>query len=125
MQKVIVASPLHCAAAALTMIVTSGCGAAITPTSDPVQVTIKVTAKGQPVKNVAMTLQPLVGGGQAVGDVVNGQLVASVVPGTYTYYVDRGKQPADLKAIPEAYRTGALDRRLEIKQAGTYEVSLN
>ncbi len=72
-----------------------------------------------------MTLQPLVAGGQAVGDVVNGQLVASVVPGTYTYYIDRGKQEGDLKAIPEAYRTGALDRRLEITQAGTYEVSLN
>jgi hypothetical protein len=111
--------------AMLSMMTLVGCGASITPTNEPVEVTIKVTAKGQPVKNVALTLQPLVGGGQAVGDVVNGQLVTSVVPGTYTYYIERGKQPSDLKAIPEAYRVGALDRRLEIKEAGTYEVSMN
>ena len=125
MRKTYSVSSIQAAAMLLSMMVLAGCGASITPTNEPVEVTIKVTAKGQPVKNVALTLQPLVGGGQAVGDVVNGQLVTSVVPGTYTYYIDRGKQESDLKAIPEAYRVGALDRRLEIKEAGTYEVSMN
>jgi hypothetical protein len=125
MRKMNIVSTLHSAVLLVSMMTLVGCGASITPTNEPVEVTIKVTAKGQPVKNVALTLQPLVGGGQAVGDVVNGQLVTSVVPGTYTYYIDRGKQPADLKTIPEAYRVGALDRRLEIQEAGTYEVSMN
>ncbi len=49
MQKMIDVSPRYFAVV-LSMIVISGCGAAITPTSDPVEVTIKVTAKGQPVK---------------------------------------------------------------------------
>jgi hypothetical protein len=125
MRKTFSVSSIQAAVMLVSTLVLAGCGASITPTNAPVEVTIKVTAKGQPVKNVALTLQPLVGGGQAVGDVVNGQLVTSVVPGTYTYYVERGKQPADLNVIPEAYRVGALDRRLEIKEAGTYEVSMN
>lgn len=117
--------PVLCSIALLSLVTLVGCGTAITPTPARVDVTIKVTAGGQPVKNVSMTLQPLEGGAQAVADVVNGQFVANVVPGTYTYYIDRGKQESDLKVIPEAFRLGALDRRLELKEAGTYEVSIN
>jgi hypothetical protein len=102
----------------------AGCGPTITKVSEPVDVTIKVTADGKPVDKVTLTLQPMVDGGQAVAAVVKGEFKATVVPGTYTYYIDRGKTEADLAKIPEKYRLGAEDRTLEITQAGSFEIQL-
>lgn len=101
-----------------------GCGPTITKVSEPVAISIKVTANGKPVDNVTLTLQPMVDGGQAVADIVKGEFKATVIPGKYTYYIDRGKTDADLAKIPEKYRLGAMDRTLDIMQAGSFDISL-
>lgn len=106
------------------LVFVAGCGPTITKVSEPVAVTISVTADGKPVDNVSLTLQPMVDGGQAVADVKKGEFKATVIPGKYTYYIDRGKTDADLAKIPEKYRLGAMDRTLEINQAGSFEIQL-
>jgi hypothetical protein len=108
----------------LGLVALAGCGPTITQVSEPVAVTIKVTADGKPVDNVTLSLQALEEGRPAVADVVKGEAKATVVPGKYTYFIDKGKTEADLAKIPEKYRLGAMERTLEIKQAGSYEIQL-
>jgi hypothetical protein len=107
------------------LLAVSGCGVSNRSLGEPVDVVLKVTAGGKPVNNVTLTLQPMVDGVQAQGVVTNGELKAMIVPGVYTYYIDSARNPADLAKIPEAYRSGSIDRQLEIKQSGTFEVQIN
>lgn len=106
------------------MLSAAGCGTTVTKVSDPVAITIKVTAGGKPVDNVTMTLQPTADGGQAFAEVLKGEFKATVIPGQYTFYIDKGKTDADLAKIPEKYRLGAMDRTLEITQPGVLEIQL-
>jgi hypothetical protein len=66
----------------------------------------------------------MVDGAQAVAEVNNGEVKAVVVPGKYTYYIDKGKTDADLAKIPEKYRLGDMERSLEITQAGSHDIQL-
>lgn len=111
----------------LAMSSLTGCGGpTITKPTEPVQVTLKVTSGGKPVNNVTVTLQPIVSGGrQADIPISNGEGSSTVTPGTYTYFVEKGKSEADLGKIPAAFRQGAMDRKIEITQAGTQELQLN
>ena len=103
----------------------AGCGTPVETVQAPVPVTINVTVNGKPIHDVQLTLQPMVDGAQAVGTVAKGEFKAEVVPGIYTYYIDSGKSAADLAKIPDAYRMGSKDRKLELTQAGTFDVSIN
>ncbi len=105
----------------------TGCGGpTITPPSGPVKVTLKVTSGGKPVNNVTVTLQPIVSGGrQADIPISNGEGSSEVTPGTYTYFVEKGKSEADIGKIPAPFRQGSMDRKIEITQAGTHELQLN
>lgn len=111
----------------LTLSSLTGCGGpTITKPSEPVQVTFKVSSGGKPVNNVTVTLQPIAAGGrQADVPISKGEGSATVTPGTYTYFVEKAKSEADLEKIPAAFRQGAMDRKIEITQAGTQELQLN
>jgi hypothetical protein len=102
----------------------AGCGETITKVSEPIAVTIKVSAGGKPVENVSLSLQPIDAGSPSVAEVVKGEFKANVVPGKYTYFIDKGKTDADLAKIPEKYRLGAMDRTLDINQSGSFEIQL-
>jgi|694.fasta_scaffold00147_37 hypothetical protein len=103
-----------------------GCGPTITKNADPVEVKIKVTSNGKPVDKVTLTLQPMTHGAvQSDSPVVKGECKAMVVPGTYTYYVASGANDSAVQKIPEAFRRGDMERKLEITQAGNFEVQLN
>lgn len=103
-----------------------GCGPTITKNADPVEVKIKVTSNGKPVDKVTLTLQPMTHGAvQSDSPVVKGECKAMVVPGTYTYYVANGATESAVQKIPEAFRRGDMERKLEITQAGSFELQLN
>lgn len=111
----------------LTLSSLTGCGGpTITKPTEPVKVNLKVTSGGKPVNNVTVTLQPIVSGGrQADIPISKGEGSSDVTPGTYTYFVEKAKSEADLEKIPAAFRQGAMDRKIEITQAGTHELQLN
>ena len=102
-----------------------GCGGvAITTNPDPVPVTGKVVLGGKPGSDVKIKFQATGIGLPAVAEVKNGEFSANVVPGTYTYYFSEGSKPAVFNTIPEAYRSGSLERQTEIKAGSTLEVSM-
>ena len=105
-----------------------GCGGVtVVPNPDPVEVTFSVTAGGKPVNDVSLTLLAVgdKGGAQAQGSVAQGKAKLSVFPGNYTYFVSEGKNPAAFSAIPAKYYTGAMDRTVEVKEAGTIDLKLD
>jgi hypothetical protein len=104
-----------------------GCGGVkVVPKPDFVDVTFSVTAGGKPVNDVTMTLLS-VGevGGQVQGPVAQGKLKLSVIPGTYTYFVAEGKNPAAFNAIPAKDHAGSMDRTFDVKEAGSIELNLD
>lgn len=107
------------------VLVLAGCGETITPTTEPIQVTVKVTSGGKPLNDVTLTLQPTEAGQQADIKISKGEGVAPVIPGTYTYYVEKGKDMALVEKLPEAFRRGAMDRTIQITQASTVELKLD
>lgn len=109
----------------LLLAFTQGCGPRIVAKSAPVDVTLKVSLAGKPVDNVSLTLQPLDNGGQAESKVTKGEWKCSVIPGKYTFYIDKGKSEADLNRVPESYRLGSRERTLDIRESGTFDVVLN
>jgi hypothetical protein len=102
-----------------------GCGPSITKVDEPVEISVSVTTKGKPLENVVLTLQPIVDGGQADLPLKGGKAKATVIPGSYTYYVERGKSEADLAKIPQAFRTGSMERTIDIKQPGIFDLKLD
>jgi len=55
----------------------------------------------------------------------NGVAKLAVMPGTYTYYVTQGKTEAAYNAIPETFRGGAMDRKLEVSAGATIDIALD
>jgi hypothetical protein len=94
-------------------------------TSEPVEITGRVTQNGNPVNNVTLNLQPTGKGTQAALPVKNGEIRGSVTPGKYTYYVTESGNPAALKSIPEKYHLGSLDRQVEISSGSTLTITLD
>jgi len=103
-----------------------GCGGPTVVTNPaPGEVTFNVKRSGAPVTDLVLNLQPLADGLPSVGTIENGVVKLPVTPGTYTYYVTQGKSEAAFNAIPEAFRSGAMDRKLEITSSSTVEIALD
>jgi hypothetical protein len=103
---------------------TSGCGVTVEPNPEPVEVTFKVSQGGKAVGDMKLNLQAIAKGAGAFGDIKNGVAKVSVMPGTYTYYVE-SPDDAVLKGIPEAYLSGSMERKLEIVDASPIELKLD
>ena len=110
---------------AILSLAVAGCGTPVNQAGLPIPITIRVLVKGKPINDVQLTLQPMVDGAQSQGMISKGEFKAEVVPGIYTYYIDSGKSEAELKKVPDSYRLGAKDRKLELTQAGTFEISID
>jgi hypothetical protein len=95
-------------------LVLAGCGVDPGRNPDPVEVSGRVSLRGKPVGDVVLNLQATGEGVQAALPVTGGTFKGTVVPGTYTYYFTETKSPAGLKAIPEKYHRGSLDRQIKI-----------
>lgn len=111
-------------AAAVAAVGLSGCGEITPDSQQQVNVTGAVTdATGRPVKDVALNFQPT--GGTATPAVLklgpDGRFTFKMAAGEYTWYLsavesgpDRVRSGAALKAIPEKYQAGSLDRRVKV-----------
>lgn len=107
----------------LTLVV--GCGASVTPTSLPVDISGEIKASGKPVSGVKLNLQPTGDGLPAVIDVKDGKFTAQVIPGKYTYFISAGKDAAALKKIKEKYQSGSADRQYDVASGTQLTLSLD
>jgi hypothetical protein len=103
----------------LPILVVAGCGVSTGSNLDPIDITGKLTMQGRAVSGVKLNLQAIEGGAHAILDVKNGEFRGSVTPGTYTFFVEGGSD------IPEKYRLGAMDRRIEVRAGGPLALTLD
>jgi hypothetical protein len=102
-----------------------GCGVNPGKTADYVDVTGKVTVKGQPVSGVVFHFRPITGGAMRQFTLTNGDFKGQMVPGTYTYYVEEGNNPASFNAIPQKYRTASMDHKIEVAAGSNLQIKLD
>ncbi len=102
----------------LLVLLLPGCGVDPGATPSPVELKAHVTLRGKPVTNATLHLQPTRDGAQAALPVKNGEVQGTVVPGTYAYYFE-GAKPLITQAFPDQYRSGSLDRLVEVGPQAT------
>jgi hypothetical protein len=101
-----------------------GCGG-VKQNPEPVDVSGHVTQGGKPVSDVTFNLQPTGTGTQAMLPVKAGSFQGKVTPGRYTYYISEGRNAAAFKAIPGKYRSGALDRQIDVAEGKDLTITLD
>jgi len=102
-----------------------GCSIDPGKNADPVEISGHVTLKGNPVNDVTFNLQPTSKGAQAMFVLKNGEFKGKVVPGRYTYFISEGAKPASYQAIPEKFRSGAMDRQIDIGDGSKLDIKLD
>ena len=112
-------------ALALLLLIATGCGGvSITPTADPVSLSVSVTVAGKPANDINFNFQPVEGGLPATVLVTNGKFEAQITPGKYTYFITAGKSPAGFKPVPAAFHAGSLERLIEVKAGEPIDIKL-
>jgi hypothetical protein len=97
----------------------TGCGMSATPMGEKKETVGKVTAGGKSLSGVKVVLQPTGDGAEAyaVTD-KDGGFKTTATPGKYAWYLtpkDNNKSSEGaLKSIPEAFKTGTLDRTIQV-----------
>lgn len=91
-----------------------GCGTTVTKNPDPVEVSGKVMIAGKPVTDVILTFQPTGAGLPAPVPVTDGAFKATILPGTYAYFIAEGKDKTAYEAVPPEHREASLDRQVEV-----------
>jgi len=92
---------------------------------DPVEVSGTVQLAGKPVSDVVLNLQPTGDGGQAAIPVKNGEFRGSVIPGRYTYYFTETRNLTAFRGIPDKYRSGSLDRQIDVTPGANLTLTLD
>ena len=95
-----------------------GCGYSPGLMPDKKEASGKLLFNGKPLTNVKVVLQPLGEGSDAHAMTDGtGSFKAQTVPGKYTWYIspkdDKKASEGVLKNVPEAYRSGSLERVVE------------
>lgn len=105
----------------------AGCGSGATPMGEKKDTSGKVTQNGKALADVKVVLQPTGDGAEAyaVTD-KTGAFKTTATPGKYAWYVT-GKDSSKgaeslLKNVPEAFKTGSLDRTVQV---GSGELNLD
>ena len=111
----------------MLVLVLGGCGYRDPgKTSDPVEITGRVSKGGRPVSDVVLNLQPTGEGTQATLPVKGGDFRGSITPGKYTYFISEANgRPSAFASIPEKYREGSLDRQVEIEKGKSLDLTLD
>lgn len=92
-----------------------GCGVNPGTTPDQVDVTGKLAVKGKAIDGVQVRFQPMSAtGNPAEFPVTNGAFKGKMTPGQYTYYVTEGKSAAAFKTVPDAFKMGSADRKVDV-----------
>jgi hypothetical protein len=103
-----------------------GCGnKSVKKNAEPVEISGSVSMGGRPVNDVVFNLQPTGDGAQATLPVKDGAFQGTVTPGTYTYYISETRNARAFEAIPEKYRSGAMDRKVEVASGTRLTVQLD
>jgi hypothetical protein len=102
-----------------------GCGVNPGKNPDQVDITGKVTLPGKTVTDVTFNLQPTGTGTQAFYPVKNGEFKGKATPGKYTYFISEGPSASAFKAIPEKYRSGSMDRQIDVDAGTPLNITLN
>jgi hypothetical protein len=110
---------------ALAVLVLVGCGVNPGKNAEPVDLEGKVSIAGKDVSYGTLSLQPTTKGTMATLPISNGKVKGVVTPGKYTYYISAASTEEAFEAIPEKYRSGSMDRQIEIKTAGTVDFAFN
>jgi hypothetical protein len=102
-----------------------GCGS-VKQNPEPVDVSGRVTQGGKPVSDVIFTFQPTgPGSAQATLPVKAGEFRGKVNPGRYTYFISEGRNLAAFKTIPEKYRSGSLERQIDVAEGKDLTITLD
>jgi hypothetical protein len=103
----------------------TGCGGVtVEPSGAPVEVTFNVSRGGKAVSDMKLNLQAIAKGAGAFGDIKNGAAKITVIPGTYTYYVE-SQNDKSIDGIPETFLSGSLERKIEIVDGSPIELKLD
>ena len=105
----------------------AGCGSNATLMGEKKESSGKVSMNGKPVADVKVVLQPTGDGADAYGVTdKTGAFKTSATPGKYAWYLtgkDSSKASESfLKSVPEAFKTGSLDRTVQV---GSGELNLD
>ena len=104
----------------------AGCTINPSKNADPITVTGTVSQDGKPVSDVVIQFQATGAGAQASMPVKNGEFTGSIIPGKYTYYfTESSAKPAGFRSIPEGFRSGSMDRQIEIKDGSRITIDIN
>jgi hypothetical protein len=109
----------------LLALVLIGCGNNVGQNPEAVEISGRVTLSGKPVSDVTLNLQPTGTGTQAALPVKAGEFRGKVTPGRYTYYISQGPKAASFQAIPAKYRSGSLDRQIDVGEGTTLTITLD
>ncbi len=106
----------------LMLALLSGCGSDARPMPDKSEIAGRILLKGKPLQDAKVVLQPLGVGSDAHGVCDRqGNFKLQAVPGRYTWFVspkdEKRISEAAVKSVPEAYRSGSLDRVIEAGQS--------
>ncbi len=133
------ASPLRSAVTRRVVLVAmvavlAGCSSEPGKNPDPVDFTVKVTSKGQPVTGLNLGLQPTGAGLPSGVLVTDGTGQGKAIEGSYMYFLvappEKDKAKADaakaaLMEISEKYWTANLEHQITVSAGATVEVNLD
>jgi len=109
---------------AIGLLLLIGCGVNPGQTDEPVDISGRVTHKGDLVNDVTLNLQPTGKGTPAFFPLKNGEFQGKATPGRYTWYISEGAKPGAFKSVPEPYRAGSLDRQIETDEGIKLDLTL-
>ncbi|GDX93310.1 hypothetical protein LBMAG46_33180 [Planctomycetia bacterium] len=92
---------------------------------DPVTITANVSMAGAPVDGLKLNFQAIGDGLPAVMDIKNGTATGPVTPGNYTWFVSGSEKDLADRKIPDQYREGSMDRKLDVTGTATIDVKLD
>lgn len=110
-------------AAILAMMV--GCGVAVTPNPEPVDIKGTLSLDGKPISDVKINFQPTEIGLPAVVPVNEGKFEWKLTPGKYTWYITQGSSEKTLEGISVEFLEGSMARIIDVKAGQELNFSMD
>ncbi|HAP08938.1 MAG TPA: hypothetical protein DCR20_14030 [Planctomycetaceae bacterium] len=92
---------------------------------DPVNITANVSMAGAPVDGLKLNFQAIGDGPPAVLDIKAGTAAGPVTPGSYTWFISGSEKDLADKKIPDQYREGSMDRKVDVSSPANIDVKLD
>ncbi len=92
---------------------------------EPVNLTVNVAVAGAPVDGLKLNFQAIGDGLPAVLDIKAGTATGPVTPGSYTWFISGSEKDLADKKIPDQYREGSLDRKVDVSSPANIDLKLD